>query len=150
MGISNWFTFRSREEQRRHERDYMRRVFPLGEGQRQAEEALLAACVSGGTASERMYQLLLAKDALCREDETEEALGKWYNASLLRRYSPQDRAAILAIAQLSMAAQSLEEMPAQEDVFARAAQLTAQLMPSLQKRRGPAAALARIAKGVRG
>lgn len=93
-GISNWFSFTSKEEREERSAEYFKRMFPLGAQQKTKEEELLQQLISAKTSDgDKLYQMLIVREALLQKDEKKRLaqLKKWYSARLLSVYSEEDK-----------------------------------------------------------
>lgn len=89
-GISNWFSFTSKEEREERSAEYFKRMFPLGAQQKTKEEELLQQLISAKTSDgDKLYQMLIVREALLQKDEKKRLaqLKKWYSARLLSVYA---------------------------------------------------------------
>lgn len=69
-GISNWFSFTSKEEREERSAEYFKRMFPLGAQQKTKEEELLQQLISAKTSDgDKLYQMLIVREALLQKDE---------------------------------------------------------------------------------
>ena len=61
-GISNWFSFTSKEEREERSAEYFKRMFPLGAQQKTKEEELLQQLISAKTSDgDKLYQMLIVR-----------------------------------------------------------------------------------------
>lgn len=131
MGIP-WLESVGRKEQAKRETKARQMMFPFGEEQRKAELELLRGLVATRSRdSDLLYQLFSAKAALGpageeKEDEGQAGLGEWLRSRLARGFTPWERAAFWALAELERPAQSLEGLPGPEAVRRRADELLTQ------------------------
>ena len=101
-GISNWFSFTSKEEREERSAEYFKRMFPLGAQQKTKEEELLQQLISAKTSDgDKLYQMLIVREALLQKDEKKRLaqLKKWYSARLLSVYSEEDKGLLYFIAE---------------------------------------------------
>lgn len=135
LNIGRWFSFSSPEERKEREEAYLQTVFPFGEAQKQLEQGLLKTCVQAPVnENEKLYQLLVVKGlyAQTRPEKLEDTLGKWYRGALLKKWPDSARAALLALAQLSLEAEAPEALPVEKQVLVRTAEIQKDLLPKLK------------------
>ncbi len=126
MGNIPWFRMVSRRDREKREKKYKEQMFPLGEAQRDREQALLKELFPQFKDEEQLiYQLLCAKECLLEEDSDwrEEGLARWLGSSLMQRFSEEEKMMILAFAQLEQGCGGLEDFPNREQVMERALEL---------------------------
>ena len=69
-GISNWFSFTSKEEREERSAEYFKRMFPLGAQQKTKEEELLQQLISAKTSDgDKLYQQSAKTTKVCTNDE---------------------------------------------------------------------------------
>ncbi|MFR5601340.1 MAG: hypothetical protein ACLTKI_02790 [Lachnospiraceae bacterium] len=114
-----WLTMESKRDREKRERKYVSRMFPLGEGQKEAEEALLKQLIPSVSVQDALYQYLQVKEILLEEDEEdrEDLLSDWKENRLTRRLSPEEQNRLFAMARLVMECDSLEKMPDAETIL---------------------------------
>ena len=130
MAVNSIFDMRSPEERKKDDEAYYRRMFPFGERQKEYDQHLLEIGVPHQDQKENLYFLLLAKEAV---PEGKEALGRWYNDRLLKRFNESEKAFILALAELEKAAGSFEDLPSFEEVRDHAKTVEKEVLPTLPK-----------------
>lgn len=136
--ILEWFLPPSSEERQKVSAEYSAKMFPLGQAQQKQEEQLLQQCVGDGIApNEKLFLLLVGREALLLPDEKErrKALKRWRRNLLGSRLSQQEWACILALAELGMNAAAPEQLPDAGAVHRRAEQILAQAQPPFEKKR---------------
>lgn len=110
-----WFDMLSPKQREAREREVRNAIFPFGEAQRAAEIDLLRKLIhTRSTESVLLFQLAQAKEAVNADDK--EALKEWFTSPLARSFKREERACILAAAQLERTITSLDEMPDKESV----------------------------------
>lgn len=130
-GVMQWFSIMSKEQREQHQEDYFKRMFPLGEAQRISEQKLLEQCIlTEIPPNEKLYQLQIVKEALMQSDEKRKRakLRKWYGAPLVKKLPHQERAMLLALAELEQECSSVEEMPTPEEIRRRSEILDMKLL----------------------
>lgn len=130
MGEFSWFKITTRREREKQEKKYQKRMFPLGDGQREKELALLAALFPGKKdPGELLYQLICVKECMLEEDEEDRqaALARWRAGTLVQEYTSREKAVFLALERLEHACASLEEFPNQEQLLAEAERIYREL-----------------------
>lgn len=118
-GISNWFSFTSKEDREERSAEYFKRMFPLGEQQKTKEEELLRQLISAKTSDgDKLYQMLIVREALLQTDEQKRLaqLKKWYNARLLSVYSEEDKGILYFIAESGLNTSHLEGLSTAEQL----------------------------------
>jgi len=121
-GIS-WFQFTSRKEQRNKEKRYYKKMFPLGEKQRDRELDVFRqfSVLRDMKEQDLMYQLLCLKECLSQEEEERaEAVRVWRGSILAKRMTREMQNILIALAELEADCESLEEFPTVEEIAARA------------------------------
>lgn len=118
-GIS-WFESVSRKEQERREKQYYKKMFPLGEQQKDRELELLRqfSVLRAVKAQDLLYYLVCVKECLqVEEDEEREAnLCEWRGSRLAKTMSREAQDVIIALAMLEEDCESLEQFPSKEGI----------------------------------
>ena len=123
-----WFEITSRKEQRNREKRYYKKMFPLGEMQRDRELDVFRqfSVLRGIKEQDLMYQLLCVKECLCQEEEERaEAVRVWRGSVLAKRMTREMQNILIALAELEADCESLEEFPAANEIADRAKELDA-------------------------
>lgn len=113
LKITDWI-FVSKAEQRRREAEYQKRLFPIGEAQKQKEREILSQIIhSICDEKELFYHLSTVKEIMSRyEDaERERHLYRWYSGYLAKAMNSQECANIIALAEMEEKYSSLDEYP---------------------------------------
>lgn len=118
-GIS-WFESVPRKEQERREKQYYKRMFPLGERQKDRELELLRqfSVLRAVKDQDLLYHLVCVKECLQaeEEEEREENLCEWRGSRLAKALSREARNVIIALAVLEEDCESLEQFPSKEQI----------------------------------
>ena len=130
MPLSEWFSFRSKEQKEKDAADYYTRMFPLGEEQKQQVEKLISELIGEQTSEqEKMYLYLTCRQAL---GESDQSLALWYSQQLLKKYSEESRQRFIALARCQQRAASREELPDQETVLKDTEEVREKVVPQLK------------------
>lgn len=137
-GISNWFSFTSKEEREERSTEYFKRMFPLGAQQKTKEEELLQQLISAKTSDgDKLYQMLIVREALLQKDEKKRLaqLKKWYSARLLSVYSEEDKGLLYFIAEEGLNISFLEELLSSDQLKQKTAMYWSPIKEKLKKKK---------------
>lgn len=137
-GISNWFSFTSKEEREERSAEYFKRMFPLGAQQKTKEEELLQQLISAKTSDgDKLYQMLIVREALLQKDEKKRLaqLKKWYSARLLSVYSEEDKGLLYFIAEEGLNISFLEELLSSDQLKKKTAMYWSPIKEKLKKKK---------------
>ena len=137
-GISNWFSFTSKEEREERSAEYFKRMFPLGAQQKTKEEELLQQLISAKTSDgDKLYQMLIVREALLQKDEKKRLaqLKKWYSARLLSVYSEEDKGLLYFIAEEGLNISVLEELLSSDQLKQKTAMYWSPIKEKLKKKK---------------
>ena len=137
-GISNWFSFTSKEEREERSAEYFKRMFPLGAQQKTKEEELLQQLISAKTSDgDKLYQMLIVREALLQKDEKKRLaqLKKWYSARLLSVYSEEDKGLLYFIAEEGLNISFLEELLSSDQLKQKTAMHWSPIKEKLTKKK---------------
>lgn len=137
-GISNWFSFTSKEEREERSAECFKRMFPLGAQQKTKEEELLQQLISAKTSDgDKLYQMLIVREALLQKDEKKRLaqLKKWYSARLLSVYSEEDKGLLYFIAEEGLNISFLEELLSSDQLKQKTAMYWSPIKEKLKKKK---------------
>ena len=137
-GISNWFSFTSKEEREERSAEYFKRMFPLGAQQKTKEEELLQQLISAKTSDgDKLYQMLIVREALLQKDEKKRLaqLKKWYSARLLSVYSEEDKGLLYFISEEGLNISFLEELLSSDQLKQKTAMYWSPIKEKLKKKK---------------
>lgn len=120
MGWFDGFPFKSKEQMEKEERDFEKRLFPLGIEQRDAVAAVLCKIIPAGKEAknkENLYAFISAKDKYTSCDDIQDAQKAAYGELQRQRWlKEKDRLMILAFVELEAKISDLEQMPDTEAI----------------------------------
>ena len=137
-GISNWFSFTSKEEREERSAEYFKRMFHLGAQQKTKDEELLQQLISAKTSDgDKLYQMLIVREALLQKDEKKRLaqLKKWYSARLLSVYSEEDKGLLYFIAEEGLNISFLEELLSSDQLKQKTAMYWSPIKEKLKKKK---------------
>lgn len=119
MGWLDGWPFKSKEQTEKERQAFEQRVFPLGEGQRAAAQAVLDELLVAKKmkASDRMFAFIVAKDRYELDERSPEAVDA-ARAQLvkLRWLSAEQIDLVLTLVRLDALVENLDDYPAAGDV----------------------------------
>lgn len=113
-------------------------MFPLGAQQKTKEEELLQQLISAKTSDgDKLYQMLIVREALLQKDEKKRLaqLKKWYSARLLSVYSEEDKGLLYFIAEEGLNISFLEELLSSDQLKQKTAMYWSPIKEKLKKKK---------------
>ena len=126
-GIQSLFRWDTKEEREKEKADYEKRIYPLGQTQKDMDRAILQAVIQTKSADqERMFLLCSVRDWHLEYEEDMQTLMKANRKSktwrIVNHISEQDKACIIVLAVRGLHT-PLESYPDAESILAQAQEL---------------------------
>lgn len=128
MNLADLFSFNTEKQRKKRQKEYMKRVFRLGEGQREWELHMVEQLFPKGKDRRNyVFELLVLKEKLFKaefpEDEDdpviprEAVLNDWEKKRVNIQFNKAECAVIKAMAVLQHDCESMEKLPTKEEIL---------------------------------